>query len=327
MLSPKPQPAEDEIGKAEKDSPAFCLRPRRSTPKPSASPGNGNGLYSLLKNSSLLEKLNSQATGAVKRRLFRLPIKEEDDGIKFKSTTPSPSKSIVKNVNMGIFVEKITASDLEGNSEYPLKYVSLRIVQIIPPSVEVDRLVLMAEEASSEDMLKQGKNFLQIDLFDVYAKSSITPGKVIEITKFKTEPNPASSSEINGEVVDLFPVKIIVKPLTESAWIPFVSINEKYENVVNPKMLNVSTLVTSKCSQPHSRMTSFISKPNVAKMQSEAKPAAVDPDGQEKNATSKETLDDNRVIQTRKRTRSITSITITSVSRETHKRGCSSSHI
>lgn len=108
-----------------KDSPAFSLRPRRSTPKPdlkspsfSASSSTPSPKYSIFtKNPALLEsrRFSPQSFEVVKRKLFRLiaknegiPCEEDEDFVPIDSTSLTSSASSMKNIT--------AASSTDNNS-------------------------------------------------------------------------------------------------------------------------------------------------------------------------------------------------------------------
>lgn len=206
-------------GEKGKDSPAFSLRPRRSTPKPSPLRASSHKRsYTSLLPGPILESTGSVYTTveSVKRKLFKILSKDsDDDDRKSRFDRPlSPTSSIKSEVNLGVFVERIGIEDLEPNERYPMNYVCLRIIQIIKSSTATQSshegssqpdqsnthdvhlkpsMIIYAQEPDGHlSPSKQGnhdpsKAVIMAELHDAYALTpNIAVGKVIEVTKFET---------------------------------------------------------------------------------------------------------------------------------------------
>lgn len=170
MLSPSRDKAKN--GQEEKDSPAFRLRPRRSTPKPSPSPLNGQR-YAMLRSLPAAVNLTPNAA-AVKRKLFKLHEEEDTKPPAKSPQPPCPAQSIAANVSISAFVEKITVDSLSHNGEYASNYVSLRVLKVtndvVMNGTENSVLVLLTQEAiSDKETLNKKKPVVPVYLFDDYA--------------------------------------------------------------------------------------------------------------------------------------------------------------
>ena len=218
------------------DSPAFRLRPRRSTPKPSPllSVSGHKRSYTSLLPGPILESTGSTYTTveSVKRKLFKILSKDsDDDGRRRFERPPSPTSSIKSDVNLCVFLERISIDDLEPNQRYPLNYVCLRIIRMDkitkpsspaqtdssviepdseisppPPSQQQKSLVIYAQEPDGRfSPSRQGshdpsKPVIKAILHDAYANTpDLSIGKVIEVTKFETS---VKSEEDESMLID-----------------------------------------------------------------------------------------------------------------------------
>jgi len=148
-----------------KDSPAFRLRPRRSTSKPSplgSIPGAGtpgrkaSALFA--KNSPFFDskvKFEPQSFEAVKKKLLQYLKRSSEDSSNelSESKRKKIDEEVVKEgVNMGIFLPRIFVTDLAANQEYSKNYVSLQVVSILkrPSPFEGDPLPVLSTSPSNK---------------------------------------------------------------------------------------------------------------------------------------------------------------------------------
>lgn len=141
----------------QQDSPAFRLRPRRSTPKPvTPSPHKRFSAFTAMMNR--LKHLNDGSD--VKRKLLFNKQKvypstfNSDEPIPSTRVIPprSPSCSVTQDIFVSPFVPKISTSDLEADKEYGANYLSLKI--IFKEDIEVNNeriLKLLATDANIEE--------------------------------------------------------------------------------------------------------------------------------------------------------------------------------
>ena len=344
MLSPTDNCDSKSDEKADdNDSPAFRLRPRRSTPKPSPSPLNGLK-YSILKNSRFLSLTNNQdAAVAVKRKLFRLP-KFDDPEIKAeKVVAPCPENSIVEDVRIGVFVERVEIDKLNQCGDYPSNYISLRIVNIskdvVVNGTERCVLTVLTQEASdNETELNMKKPVLPVFLYDNYASSPcLEVGKILDITKFKTEVNLTTSYVVDDCDIQAMPYKVIVKPAFDPIWIPFLNVRSIYQHSVEENMLPVSSIKCGGDSLSPMRFTSYCTKvdpESLSRRQSIQSSSSSDSEAIDNSLKSspQTALSDTGNAMRRKRVcRSTSDLIDLSVStpqkREKQRRACSSSHV
>ena len=142
---------------SEQDSPAFRLRPRRSTPKTvTPSPHKRFSPFT-----AMMNRLKSLSEGSdVKRKLMFNKQKVYPSTFNSEEVIPntrvipprSPSGSVTEDIFVSPFVPKISTKELEADKDYGTSYLSLKI--ILKEDIEVNNqriLKLMAIDANFED--------------------------------------------------------------------------------------------------------------------------------------------------------------------------------
>ena len=166
------------------DSPAFRLRPRRSTPKPvTPSPHKRFSAFTAMMNR--LKHLNDGSD--VKRKLMFNKQKvypstfNSDEPIPSTRVIPprTPSGSVTEDIFVSPFVPKISTSELEADKDYGANYLSLKIVFKEDIEVNDERILkLLATDANIDEHCRpstsKSKYSLVLDLCLVYySKRSI----------------------------------------------------------------------------------------------------------------------------------------------------------
>ena len=120
-----------------KDSPAFRLRPRRSTPKPEPNtvPSAGKRFSLFQAMMAQHERFKAGQFNMVKRKLIfnkqkvYPPTLNSEDQIPTIRIVPqrSPTSSITEDIFVSPFVQRLSLVQLESGKDYPANYISLKI--------------------------------------------------------------------------------------------------------------------------------------------------------------------------------------------------------
>lgn len=222
------------------DSPAFRLRPRRSTPKASpflssatsTSSGHKRAFHTIIPG-SVLESVAGVSSSyttveSVKRKLFKILSKNAEDEAKQAAAKeaarlrpPSPMSSVKTEVNLAVFVERINVEELTPNTKYPLNYVCLKVVNIINKNLcqenrsstylsdckpilnDENQSKLLVIDAQEPDGHKP--TTIRVEFHDEYASklcSSLSVGNVIEVTKFETFKCEPQADHQSSDIAD-----------------------------------------------------------------------------------------------------------------------------
>ncbi|RWS02292.1 Protection of telomeres protein 1-like protein [Dinothrombium tinctorium] len=254
----------DDGNSSDKDSPAFRLRPRRSTPRPTPSASNSSQAkrYSLLSNkeSPLYEariaaKLKYKAVSPAKRKLFRFSSFEEREESLKRSIPPlSPSRSVVEEINIGVFAERVLVKRLESGKSYDSNYISVETVLIAETdnkdtSDESFLKLIVRDAVEGNEVISDKEKVLIVYLYGHYSNlPHISIGKYLEIFKFKTvaidDESEPSTFSINGCDIERLPYFAIVKAVKNHNWVPFVSIKSTFKPLIDHSALAVSNQKT-----------------------------------------------------------------------------------
>lgn len=267
----------NEKGGKAKDSPAFRLRARRSTPRKldsiysTYSTSRRTSLYSPNSSERLQAKVaklkNSSSVSDVKRNLF-----DSDKQIRKERRPNSPSRSLVEDVDLNVFAENILVEKLtEGKNN--LNYLCLRIIEVLEEagdecpttndssnrndcsslnhcspttsSIHTNHrlLKIYCQQAETKSVLNVQKPVVFLYLFDEYVnfKNQFVPGKLLEIVKFEIKQlpkQPPPAYRHNCIEIAVHPFYIEVRANRPLNWIPLISIKKKYEPT-NLSLLNV----------------------------------------------------------------------------------------
>lgn len=244
----------------EKDSPAFRLRPRRSTSTPlTPSPSNSSPTKRL---STLSAMMRKQAL--VKRKLvFNVHKTYPSSNIGAEISEPtrlvpprSPSMSIKEETFISAFFERITVNEVEADREYKDNYLTLRIVsrEDVKSSEDDEILKLTATQVADDDKsehvakkqkkspVKESSSSPKVDIYlhGSYVNCKAETGKIINVAKFKTQARE-TSNDSEGKS-GFLPFAIIVKSTTDPLWVPFISITSKSEIVKDPREISDTLL-------------------------------------------------------------------------------------
>ncbi|XP_054161962.1 uncharacterized protein LOC128959944 [Oppia nitens] len=239
------------------DSPAFRLRPRRSTPKPT--PSSHGKRFSPF--TAMMERLKHLKDGSdVKRKLLFNKQKvypstfNSDENVPLIRVIPprSPTSSVKEDIFVSPFVPKISTKELEMDKEYGVNYISLKIimkedldlngeklVKLIATGANIEETSQASTSKSIETVVYEPK--ISIYLFGTYVNCRAEKDKIINIVKFKTKSQPLVDSDqpIGGD----FDFAIVVQSSPEENWIPFVSITNTWKPPEDPRELNKTLFI------------------------------------------------------------------------------------
>ena len=178
--------------KTEKDSPAFRLRQRRSTPRkldsiyssPYLTTSRKSSLYSPTNSDQLqakVAKLKGSNLNDVKRNLFDLERQQQPKNnnqlinANLTATTPpkakrrrlhSPSRSLVEDVDLNVFAENILVDKLKETGKNNLNYLCLRIIEVLNEEELIECSSLNEDEYSNDKSNDKSNNKLNDKLGD-----------------------------------------------------------------------------------------------------------------------------------------------------------------
>jgi len=255
----------------EKDSPAFRLRTRRSTPRthfdssPYVTSTTSRKSYSS-NSSDRLAKMARFRTNLndVKRNLF--DSEGQQQVTKQNRRTQSPSRSLIEDVDLNVFAENIQVNQLkEGRNN--LNYLSLRIIEVLDEEehcvssssseavpnnsmndisstnhhqiIKHRLLKIYCQQAEMKACLNLQKPVILLYLFNEYVnfKNRLTANKLIEIVKFDIKPLQTNQSMMYNSSVQIYPLYIELRAHRPD-WISLISLKKKFEPT-NQLSLNV----------------------------------------------------------------------------------------
>lgn len=230
-----------------KDSPAFRLRTRRSTPRkldsiyssPYSSTSRKSSLYSPNNSDQLQAKVAKLKSGGtindVKRNLFdsNKKIKTDHQLIKNRNRSHSPSRSLVEDVDLNVFAENVPVEKLGEIGKNNLNYLCLRIIEVLneeyltvcsPDCSNQNNSMNLSNDQPASNKYNSSPSVIKCSncpkqrLLKIYCqqaetKSSLNVQKPVIILQLFNEYCNFKDRFVNGKILEI--VKFEVKKLAE----------------------------------------------------------------------------------------------------------------